>query len=98
MYPRGSIYSTPNWQWRVKSEHSKGIWKAKSQVIRDSMKKTPNLFVFMHISLCAQVLAQNLHVHMGIGLKVTYTHKQVFFRDSLGSSKYNLSKGDPRIL
>ena len=45
-----------------------------------------------------RVLAQNLHVHVDIALKVVYTHKQVFFGDFLGTSKYNLSKGGPRSL
>ena len=98
MYPRGSIYSTPNRKWRVNSECSQGISKAKSQVIRDSMRKTPKLFVFMHISRCTWVLDQKLRVHAGIGLKVAYTHKHVFFGDFLGTSKYNLRKGGPRIL
>ena len=62
------------------------------------MRKTPNFFVFMHIFLCTRVLAQNMRVHMGFGLKVMYTHKQVIFRGFLGSLKYNLSKGGPRSL
>ena len=37
-----------------------------------------------------------LHVHADISLKVTHTNKQVFFRDFLGSSKYNSSKGGPK--
>ena len=37
MHPRGSIYSTPNRNWRVASRCSQGIWKAKSQVIQNSM-------------------------------------------------------------
>ena len=52
----------------------------------------------MHISQCTWVLAQNMRVHVGIGLKVVYTHKQVFFRDFLGKSKYNKGKGGPRSL
>ena len=75
MYPRGSIYSTPNRKWRVNSKCSQGIWKAKSQVIQDSMRKNPILFVFMHISWCTWVLAQKLHVHADIALKVMYTNK-----------------------
>ena len=69
-----------------------------SQVIWDSMRKTPNLFVFMRISRCTQVLAQNLRVHVDIALKVTYTHKQAFLGGLLGTSKYNLRKGGPRSL
>ena len=98
MYPRGSIYSTPNGQWRVKSKCSQDIWKAKSEVIRDSMRKNPKTFVFMHISQYTWVLAQKLHVQADISLKVVYTHKQVFFEDFIGTSKYNLSKGGPRSL
>ena len=98
MYPRGSIYNTPNRKWRVESERSQGVWKAKSQFIRDSIRKTPNFFGFMHISRCTRVLAQKLCIHASVGLKVTYTHKQVFFGDFLGTSKYNLSKGGLRSL
>ena len=92
MYPRGSIYSTPNRQWRVEFEHSQGIWKAKSQFIRDSKRKTQKTFVFMHISRCTRVLAQKLCVHADIALKFAYTHKQVFFGDNIGTSKYNIGK------
>ena len=52
----------------------------------------------MHISRCTQVLAQELRVHTDIALKVTYTHKQGFFGDFRGTSKYNMSKGGPRSL
>ena len=93
MYPRGSIYSTPNGKWRVESKCFLGIWKAKIQVIWDSMRKTQNIFFFMHISLCAQVFPQNLCVHAGIGLKVTYTHKHVFFGDFLGDQSITLERG-----
>ena len=44
------------------------------------------------------VLAQKVHVHTDISLKVTYTHKHVFFGDFIGISKYNLRKGGPRSL
>ena len=98
MYPRGSIYSTPNRQWRVTFGHSQGIWKAKSQVIRYSMKKNPKTFLFMHISLCTLVLAKNLLRHVSIALKVAHTHKQVFFGDFLGISKYNMGKGGLKSL
>ena len=56
-------------------ERSQGTWKAKSQVIRDSMRKTPKTFGFMHISRCTWVLAQMFQVHAGVSLKVMYTHK-----------------------
>ena len=95
MHPRGSIYSPPNGKWRVDSEHSLGIWKAKSQDIRDSMRKTPKIFFFMHISRCTQVLAQNLCMHVSMDLKVVYRHKQVFFGDNMGMSKYNMGKWGP---
>ena len=98
MYPRGSIYNSPNRQWRVKSEHSQGIWKAKSQFIRDSMRKIPKSFVFMHISQCMRVLAQKLHVHTDIALKVVYTHKHVFFGEFLRTSNHNLRKGGLKSL
>ena len=97
-YPRGTIYSTPNRKWRVESEHSQGIWKAKSQDNRNSMRKNPKPFGFMHISWCTRVLVQKLCIHMVIALKVTYTHKHVFFGNFIGTSKYNMSKGGPRIL
>ena len=61
-------------------------------------EETPNIFGFMHISKCTWVLAQMLCVYADIALKVAYTHKQVFFGDFLGWSKYNLSKGGPRSL
>ena len=73
MYQRGSIYNTPNRKERVESEHSQGIWKAKSQVIWDSMRKNPKTFVFMHISRCTQVLAEKMSVYANIALKVAYT-------------------------
>ena len=92
MYLRGSIYSTPNRQWGVDSEHSQGIWKAKSQVIQDSVRKIPKKIVFMHISRCTRVLAQNLCVHTCISLKFAYTNKHVFFGEYLGR------KGGPRSL
>ena len=95
MYPRGSIYSTPNRKWRVECEHSQGIWKAKSQVIQDSMRKNPKTFGFMQISRCTWVLAQKLCIHAGIALKAMYTYKQVFSGEFLGTSKYNLNKGGP---
>ena len=50
----------------------------------------------MHIYQCMQVLAQTLHVHAGIGLKVAY--KQVVFGYILGTSKYNMRNGGPRSL
>jgi len=39
-------------QWTMEGRFGAfpSIWKAKSQVIWDSMRKPPNLFVFMHIS------------------------------------------------
>ena len=98
MYQRGSIYSTPNRQWRVESEHSQGIWKAKSQVIQDCIRKTPQTFGFMHISQCTRVLDQKLCIHASIALKVTYRHKQVLFGEFLGISKYNIGKGGPKSL
>ena len=98
MYPRGSIYSTPNRQWRVESECSQGIWKAKSQVIRDSMRKTPKNIAFMHISRCTWVLAQKLRIHTSIALKVACRYKQVNFGDFHGTSRYNMGKGGPKIL
>ena len=96
MYLRGSIDSTLNRKWRVNSEHSQGIWKAKSQVIQDSVRKIPKKIVFMHISQCTQVLSQNLCVHADMALKFAYTHKHMFFGDFLGTSKYNMRKGGPR--
>ena len=93
MYPRGSIYSTPNRKWRVASEHSQVIWKEKSQFIQESMRKTPKKFGFMHISLCTWVLAQKLHVHAGISLKVVYTHKWVFLGTFLGHQSIIWEKG-----
>ena len=39
-----------------------------------------------------------MRVHVGIGLKVAYTNKQVFFKDFIESSKYKLSTGGPGIL
>ena len=84
MYPRGSIYSSPNRKWRVESEHSQGIWNAKSQVIRESMRKNPKTFGFMHNFLCTWVLAQTLCIHTIIALKVVYTHKHVFLGTFLG--------------
>ena len=98
MYPRGSIYSTPNRQWMVESDCSQCIWKAKSQSIWNSMRKTTKKFGFMHISRCTRVLAQNQCIHASIALKVVYRHKQVFFGNNLGTSKYNMGKGGPRIL
>ena len=98
MYPRGSIYNTQNRQWRVESEHSQGIWKDKSQDILNSMRKTPNFFGFMDTSLCTQVFAKKMRIHMSIGLKVSYTHKQVFWGDFIGTSKYNKIKGGPRSM
>ena len=92
MYTRGSIYSTPNRKWRVESECSQGIWKAKSQVIQDYMRKTPKPFSYMHISRCMQVLAQKSCIHRSIALKVVYTHKHVFFGNFLWTSKYNMRK------
>ena len=62
------------------------------------MRKTPKMFVFMHISRCTQVLEQKLRMHASMGLKVVYRHKQVFFGDNLGTSKYNMGKGGPRSL
>ena len=59
-------------------------------------EETPIFFGFMHISQCMRVLAQKLRIHTSIALKVAYTHKQVFFRDFIGTSKYNLRKGGPR--
>ena len=92
MHPRGSIYSTQNMQQSVEFERSQRIWKAKSQVIRESMRKNPKNFGFMHISWCTWVLDQNLRIHPSIALKIAYTHKQVFFGDFLGTSKYNMRK------
>ena len=67
-------------QWTMEGRFGAfpSIWKAKSQVIWDSMSKTPIFFVFMQISRCMRVLAKNLHIHTGIGLKVVYTNKHVF--------------------
>ena len=62
------------------------------------MKKTQKIFVFMHISRCMGVLAQNLRMHASIALKVVYRHKQVFLGDNIGTSKYNMGKGSPRSL
>ena len=98
MYPRGSIYNTPNRKWRVDFKNSQVLWKAKSQDIQESMRKNPKTFGFMHISLCMWVLAQKLRIHVSIALKVVYAHKTMFFGDFLGRSKYNKSKGGPRHL
>ena len=32
-----------------------------------------------------------MRVHVSIDLKVAYSNKQVFFRDDIGTSKYNTS-------
>ena len=52
----------------------------------------------MHISRCTRVLAQKLCVHADITLKFMYRHKQVFFGDFLGTSKYNMGKGGPKSM
>ena len=98
MYPRGSIYIPPNRQWRVESKHSQGIWKDKSQVIWDSMRKNPKTFRFMQISRCTWVLAQKLCIHMSMAFNVTYRYKHVIFGDNLGTSKYNIGKWGPKSL
>ena len=98
MYPRGLIYSTPKRKWSVKSKRSQGIWKGKSQYIPDSMRKTPKNLGFMHISRCMRVLAQKQHIHASIALKVAYRHKQMFFGDNIGTSKYNMGKWGLNIL
>ena len=95
---RGSIYNTPNRKWRVESENSQGIWKAKSQDIQNSMRKNPKTFGFMHISRSMWVLAQKQHMHASIALKVAYRYKKVFLGDNIGTSKYNMGKGGPKSL
>ena len=52
----------------------------------------------MHIPRCTWVLAQKLHIHASITLKVAYTHNQVFFGDFIGTSKHNMGKGGPKSL
>ena len=52
----------------------------------------------MHISQCAQVLAQKLPIHASMALKVVYRHKQVLLGDFLRISKYNIGKGGPKSL
>ena len=39
-----------------------------------------------------------LHVHADFKLKPAYGNKQVFFREFLGSSKYNASKRGPKSM
>ena len=60
-------------------------------------ENSKNFCLHAHFLMYA-ALAQKLRVHADITLKVTYTHKQVFFGDFLGTSKYNLRKGGPRNL
>ena len=97
IHPRGSIYSPSignKGQFRV----FLSIWKAKSQVIWDLLRKTPFfLFLCTFLDVC-RLTWSNLRVQEGFSLKVTYSNKQVFFREFLGSSKYNSSKGGPKNL
>ena len=55
-------------------------------------------FGFMHISRCTQVFTQKQRIHASIALKVTYRHKNVFFGDNIGTSKYNMDKRGPKSL
>ena len=91
MYLRGSLYNTPKRQWRVNSKHSKGIWKAKSQDLWTHPRKNTKLFGFIDTSRCMWVWGQNSRVHASIALKFAYNNKHVFFRDDIGTSKYNIS-------
>ena len=92
MHPRGSIYSPPIGNGGSHPSVFQAYGRTRVKLFR-TLRKSPKLFIFMHISRCMRVLSQNMHVHSGIGLKVMYTNKQVVFRDFLGSSKYSLSKG-----
>ena len=54
------------------------------------MRKTPKIFGFMHTSQCTRVWGQKSRVHVSMGLKVAYNNKKVFFRNYIGTSKYNI--------
>ena len=61
------------------------IWKAKSQVIWDLLRKTP-FFLFLCTFLDVCILPwSNLCVDMGFSFKVAYSNKQVIFREFIGS-------------
>ena len=96
MHPRGSIYAPPMDNGGLSQSvyrHMEGQESSYSGLNEENSKS-----FFMHISQCMWVLAQMLHVHVDIALKVTYTHKQVFFWEFIGTSKYNMRKLGPRSL
>ena len=75
-----------------------GMWKAKSQVIRDSLRKTPNILFLCTFPDVSELKWRNLRVDTSSSLKVAYSNKWMFFRELIGSSKYNSSKGGPKSL
>ena len=67
------------------------MWKVKRQVVQTHInEKSKNIWTYAHISMYTG-LRSKLCVHMSMGLKVTYNNKHVFFRDDVGTSKYNIS-------
>ena len=60
MHPRGSIYSPSIGSEGSSQSVSRYIWKANSQVIRDSLRKTPKYFLFGHIPRCTWVIVRQV--------------------------------------
>ena len=93
MHPRGSIYCPSignEGSSRSVSRHMEGQESSYSGLIEENSKSF--LFLCTFPNVCG-LHWSNIHVHVYCSLKVMYRNKQVFFREFLGTSKYNSSKG-----
>ena len=70
MYPKGSLYSSSMAQWRVESEWSQGIWKARSKVSRIHAKENQKDLDYAHIPMYMVLGVTPLYInfHMFLGM------------------------------
>ena len=87
MYPKGSLYSASMGQWKVKSEQSQGIWKAKRQVTRIHIKENSKIiWPFAHIPMYTILGVKSVYIHEK-GFKCPIWQFLHVFRDGIGNIK-----------
>ena len=87
MYPRDSLYSASMGQWKDKSEQSRGIWKAKRQVIQIHIKEnSKSIWTYAHIPMYTILWVISVYIREK-GIKSRVQKITCVFRDDLGNIK-----------